>query len=58
MERLLLGNPHAGRPTHHAGLRRLPIARTPFFVVYRVAPQQIEILRVIDGRCFDGLIED
>jgi hypothetical protein len=32
MERLLL---HAGRPCHRAGVRRLLIRRTPFFVVYR-----------------------
>ena len=39
MERLILDNPHAGRPTHRAGVRRLPIARTPFFVLYRVGPR-------------------
>ena len=58
MERLLLDNPHAGRPTHREGVRRLPIARTPFFVVYRPTPERIEILRVFDGRAFDAGLED
>jgi toxin ParE1/3/4 len=58
MERLLRDNPHAGRPAHRAGVRRLPIARTPFFLLYRVTPERIEVLRVIDGRAFDGLAED
>ena len=58
MERLLRDNPHAGRPTHRAGVRRLPIARTPFFVVYRPTPERIEILRVFDGRAFDAGLED
>ena len=58
MERLLRDNPHAGRPAHPAGVRRLPITRTPFFVFYRVAAERIEVLRVIDGRAFDGLAED
>ena len=38
MERLILDNPHAGRPTHRADVRRLPVARTPFFVLYRAGP--------------------
>ena len=42
MERLILDNPHIGRPTHR-GVRRLQITRTPFFVLYRVAPDRIEI---------------
>jgi plasmid stabilization system protein ParE len=58
VERLILDNPHIGRPTHRAGVRRLTVARTPFFFVYRATPERIEILRVIDGRSFDSLLED
>ena len=58
MERLLRDNPHAGRPTHREGVRRLTIRRTPFFVVYRPTPERIEILRVFDGRAFDAGLED
>jgi hypothetical protein len=36
MERLLL---HAGRPCHRAGVRRLLIRRTPFFVVHLTFPR-------------------
>lgn len=57
-ERLILDNPHAGRPTHREGVRRLPISRTPFFLIYRPTPARIEILRVMDGRAFDAMAED
>jgi toxin ParE1/3/4 len=57
-ERLLLGNPHLGRPTHRPDVRRLSIARTPFFLLYRLRDDRIEILRFIDGRSFDSLLED
>ncbi len=56
-ERLILDNPHIGRPTHRSDVRRLPITRTPFFILYRPTPERIEILRVIDGRSFDGMVE-
>ncbi|MEM7645241.1 MAG: type II toxin-antitoxin system RelE/ParE family toxin [Pseudomonadota bacterium] len=58
MEALLLDNPFIGRPTHRADVRRLRVLRTPFFVLYRPTPERIEILRVIDGRSFDGMGED
>jgi toxin ParE1/3/4 len=58
MERLILDNPHIGRPTHSPGVRRLQIARTPFFVLYRTTAERIEILRVIDSRSFDSLLGD
>ena len=58
MERLILDNPHLGRPTHRAGVRRLQITRTPFFLLYRTTADRIEILRVIDGRSFDSLLGD
>ena len=57
-ERLLLDNPHAGRPTDRVGVRRLPIPRTPFILLYRVAPERIEVLRIVDGRSFDSMLED
>jgi plasmid stabilization system protein ParE len=57
-ERLLLDNPHIGRPLHRPGIRRLTLARIPFFLVYRVTERQIEILRLIDGRAFDTLLDD
>jgi plasmid stabilization system protein ParE len=57
-ERLLLDNPHLGRPLHRPGIRRLTLARTPFFLVYRISPHRIEVLRLIDGRAFDVLLDD
>jgi plasmid stabilization system protein ParE len=57
-EHLVLDNPHIGRRTHRPDVRRLRIARTPFSMIYRPRPERIEILRVIDTRSFDGLIED
>lgn len=58
MEALVQDNPHIGRPTHRADVRRLRIARTPFSVLYRPRLDRIEILRVIDTRSFDGMTED
>jgi plasmid stabilization system protein ParE len=58
VERLLLANPHLGRPTHRPDVRRLTIARTPFFLLYRLQDDRIEILRFIDGRSFDSLLDD
>jgi plasmid stabilization system protein ParE len=57
-ERLLLDHPHAGRPTHRPDVRRLAIPRTPFVVFYRLRDQQIEVLRLIDARAFDSMLED
>jgi hypothetical protein len=57
-ERLLLDNPHIGRPLHRPGIRRLTLSRTPFFLVYRVTERQIEILRLIGGCAFDTLLDD
>ncbi len=50
-EEMILRHPHVGRPSaSRAGLRELPIPRTPFVLLYRVTPRRIEILRVLDGR--------
>ena len=43
-------HPHIGRPADVPGLRELPIARTPFIVVYRIAGDEIQILRIRDSR--------
>jgi toxin ParE1/3/4 len=56
-ERLLLDNPYVGRPTHRDDVRRLPVTRTPFFILYRVAAERIEILRIIDGRSFESMLD-
>ena len=57
MEELLQRNPHAGQPTHRDDVRRMPISRTPFFLVYRLTAERLEILRVIDGRSFDSQLD-
>lgn len=56
-ERLLLDNPYAGRPCGGLGVRRLPVPRTPFLLLYRVTAERIEVLRVIDGRSFDSMLD-
>ena len=58
MEDLVAGNPFVGTVTHRAEVRRLRIARTPFFVLYRPTSERIEILRVIDSRSLDSMIEE
>ena len=60
VEKLLAQNPFAGRPVHPtvhpSGVRRLVIPRTPFFVLYRVRDEHIEVLRLPDGRSFDSML--
>lgn len=58
MEALVADNPYIGRPTHRSEVRRLRVMRTPFFVLYRPMGARIEILRVIDGRSMDGMVEE
>ena len=58
MEGLVLDNPFIGTATHRPEVRRLRIARTPFFVLYRPTPERIEVLRVIDSRSLDSMIEE
>lgn len=55
METLVMDNPFIGRATHRPEVKKLPITRTPFFVLYRPTATRIEILRVIDGRSVDGM---
>jgi plasmid stabilization system protein ParE len=45
----ILSNPYIGHPVE-SGVRRFPIPRTPFSAIYRVAEDEIEILRVLDQR--------
>ena len=47
---ILKDNPRIGHPTEDIGNRALPVLRTPFSIVYRLAPGQIEIIHVRDGR--------
>ena len=47
----LSANPFAGRRSNpETEVRELPIPRTPFIIVYRVTPVQIEVLRLWDSR--------
>lgn len=48
---MLAANPYAGhRSDTGAPVRELHIPRTPFTLIYRVTPEQIELLRVWDMR--------
>jgi plasmid stabilization system protein ParE len=45
--RTLSANPYAGRPNETwPEVREFSIPRTPFLLIYRVAPAQIEVLRL------------
>jgi toxin ParE1/3/4 len=46
---MLARYPAAGHSGRVANTRELPIARTPFVVVYRPTPNEIQILAVIHG---------
>ncbi|MHB8529627.1 MAG: type II toxin-antitoxin system RelE/ParE family toxin [Caulobacteraceae bacterium] len=41
--------PNLGREGRVAGTRELVIPRTPFIAVYRLGPDQVEILRLLHG---------
>jgi plasmid stabilization system protein ParE len=47
---LLTENAFAGRAVERHGLRRYPVHRTPFALIYRVKNDEIEMARVWDGR--------
>ena len=50
-QRLLKANPYIGPPSDFGEtIREHPVPRTPFTFVYRVRGEQIEVLRVVDGR--------
>lgn len=47
----LAANPYAGHPSDTGrAVREMSIPRTPFVVIYRVMPTQIEVLRLWDTR--------
>ena len=49
--RVVRGNPLVGHPVEGiAGVREIPIPRTPFSLIYRVADDRIEVLRARDQR--------
>lgn len=50
VQSLILDNPNIGHTTHKKGVREFSIPRTPFSYIYRIKPNQIEILRVWDER--------
>lgn len=51
IQKTLAANPYAGQPSDaRENVRELSIPRTPFTLIYRVAPSQIEILRLWDTR--------
>ncbi|MGL5138650.1 MAG: type II toxin-antitoxin system RelE/ParE family toxin, partial [Beijerinckiaceae bacterium] len=45
----LMAHPNMGEPVRN-GVRRLPIPRTPFSIIYRIRADRIEVLRVRDQR--------
>lgn len=50
-EALIAENPYLGHPTDPGSeAREFPILRTPFILLYRVRPDRIEILRLLDLR--------
>jgi plasmid stabilization system protein ParE len=47
----LEANPYVGKPSEPThDVRELSIPRTPFMIIYRVTPLQIEVLRLWDTR--------
>ena len=55
IQKTLAANPYIGRPGEIGGdVRELTIPRTPFTLVYRVAPTRIEVLRLWDTRKGQG----
>ena len=50
MCQLLEANPFMGHSGQISGTRELHIPRTPFTLIYQVAEEEIEILRVWDER--------
>jgi toxin ParE1/3/4 len=47
--RALKSKPEIGRPGHRRGTRELPLAPLPYFIVYRVKVNAVEILHVYHG---------
>jgi plasmid stabilization system protein ParE len=47
---LLAGNPKAGKEIEGTSLRQIPINRTPFLIIYRLTVDELQIVRLWDGR--------
>ena len=56
-EKLIIDYPEIGHLTDFQDVRELSILRTPFSIIYRVTPTQIEVLRIWDGRADPGNLE-
>ncbi len=51
LQATLAANPYAGHPSDTGrAMREITIPRTPFPLIYRVTPLQIEVLRLWDKR--------
>jgi plasmid stabilization system protein ParE len=51
IQETLAANPYAGHPSDtRKTVREFSIPRTPFIIIYRVMPTQIEVLRLWDTR--------
>ncbi len=51
LQATLAANPYAGHPSDTGrAVREITIPRTPFTLIYRVTPLQIEVLRLWDTR--------
>ncbi|MBM3554734.1 MAG: type II toxin-antitoxin system RelE/ParE family toxin [Alphaproteobacteria bacterium] len=50
MARRLPRLPRMGRPGRRSGTRELSVFGTPYFIVYRIAPESVQVLRVIHSR--------
>jgi toxin ParE1/3/4 len=48
--RNLMRYPEIGRVGKQAGTRELVVTGTPYFVVYRISGEDVQILRVLHGR--------
>ncbi|MEL7133473.1 MAG: type II toxin-antitoxin system RelE/ParE family toxin [Pseudomonadota bacterium] len=54
---LLAANPYMGQAVpDFQNVRKVPIPKTPFALIYRVSASQIEVLRVRDGRSREAAI--
>jgi plasmid stabilization system protein ParE len=47
--RTLKITPNRGRPGHHSGTRELALTPLPYVVVYRLKPDDVEILHIFHG---------
>ena len=56
-EKLIIDYPEIGHLTDFKDVRELAILRTPFSIIYRVTTDQIEVIRVWDGRADPGNLD-